>query len=160
MNRRNFLSLLVGSGAALCFSGIGSAQSAASKPADDDAFLDDLSQRSFRYFWEQSDPNTGIVRDRAHTDAHEYAKEKRDIGTTGGTGFAITAMCIGADRGWVSRADALGRVRATLQTFANGPVKNEHGWFYHFLNTQSGQRTGAAYDTAQFGVPPNSNSNR
>ena len=27
-------------------------------------------------------------------------------GSTGVTGFALTAMCIGADRGWISRAKA------------------------------------------------------
>ena len=30
-----------------------------------EAFLDDLQQRSFRYFWEQADPQTGLVPDRA-----------------------------------------------------------------------------------------------
>jgi hypothetical protein len=29
-----------------------------------DAFLEDLSKRSFMYFWEQADPKTGLVRDR------------------------------------------------------------------------------------------------
>src|SRR4051812_7481215 len=33
--------------------------------AEDDAFLEDLSRRAFRYFWEQADPRTGLVLDRA-----------------------------------------------------------------------------------------------
>jgi hypothetical protein len=36
--------------------------------AADDALLEDLSKRSFRFFWEQADPVTGIVRDRSRTD--------------------------------------------------------------------------------------------
>lgn len=118
----------------------------------DQALLDDLARRSFNFFWEQSDPQTGIVRGRAHNDGSDYEKERRDVGTTGGTGFALTAMCIGAERGWVSRAEARERVRATLRAYADGPIKNEHGWFYHWLNVKSGQRTGAAYDAAQFGA--------
>ena len=36
--------------------------------AEDDAFLEDLSRRAFMFFWEQADPQTGIVRDRSRTD--------------------------------------------------------------------------------------------
>src|SRR2546423_11748273 len=36
--------------------------------AQDRAFLTDLERRTFRYFWEQADPQTGLVLDRAHTD--------------------------------------------------------------------------------------------
>jgi hypothetical protein len=120
-------------------------QSVCSVAADtkltDDEFLDDLSQRSFRFFWEQSDPKTGIARDRARTDGSEYEPaERRDEGSTGVTGFSLTAMCIGAERKWVTRADARERVRATLKSFADGPVKNEHGWFYHFIDVHTGER--------------------
>lgn len=160
VNRRNFLSTLAAGGVGFWLRESLRAQVVTTKPSDDDAFLEDLSRRSFQFFWEQSDPHTGIVRDRAHRTGAQYAKEKRDIGTTGGTGFALTALCIGAERQWVSHPDARERVRATLRAYANGPVKQEHGWFYHFLNVQSGQRTGAAYDTAQFGVPADSNSTR
>ena len=34
----------------------------------DDRFLEDLSRRSFAFFWEQADARTGIVRDRSRTD--------------------------------------------------------------------------------------------
>src|SRR6266852_6343144 len=34
----------------------------------DDRFLEDLSHRSFQFFWDQADPATGIIRDRARTD--------------------------------------------------------------------------------------------
>ena len=33
-----------------------------------EAFIDDLQERSFRYFWEQADPKTGLVPDRARMD--------------------------------------------------------------------------------------------
>src|SRR5207247_1852940 len=35
---------------------------------EDKAFLKELSRRSFRYFWEQADPHTGLVLDRARPD--------------------------------------------------------------------------------------------
>src|ERR1700734_1466721 len=33
---------------------------------DDDSLLEDLESRNFRYFWEQANPETGIVRDRCN----------------------------------------------------------------------------------------------
>jgi hypothetical protein len=107
---------------------------------EDEDLLEDLSHRCFRYFWEQSDPQTGIARDRSHADATEYEPEGRDVGSTGATGFALTALCVGADRGWISRSKARERAKATLRSYARGPVTNEHGWFYHFIDVHSGAR--------------------
>ena len=161
MNRRSFFSALAAGGAGVLLPEKLRAGNVPARPARaDDALLDDLSRRSFRFFWEQSDPHTGIVRGRARTDGSEYAQERREIGTTGGTGFALTALCIGAERKWVTREEARERARATLRAYADGPVKNEHGWFYHWLNVKTGARTGAAYDTAQFGAREGSKSNR
>lgn len=151
MRRRDFLS-----GAAALAAG-GCAVRAATPEyrlsAADDALLDDLSHRSFRYFWEQCDPKTGICRGRAKFDGSDYPAERRDVGSTGDTGFAITALCVGAERKWVTREQARERALNTLRAYAEGPVANEHGWFYHWINIRSGERTGATYDTAQLGVP-------
>ncbi len=120
----------------------------------------DLAERCFRYFWEQSDPDTGITRGRARFDGSLYPSARRDVGSTGDTGFGLTAMCIGAERGWITQAQARGRVRTTLKSYADGPVANEHGWFYHWINSKTGERTGATFDTAQFGAPEGKNLKR
>ncbi len=65
--------------------------------AEDDAFLDELSRRSFQFFWDASDPNTGITREHLYWDGSPYPAEIRDAGSTGATGFGITALCIGAE---------------------------------------------------------------
>ena len=109
-------------------------------PKQDKELLEDLAHRCFRYFWEQSDSGTGIARDRAHADGSEYPENGRYVGSTGATGFALTAVCIGAQRGWVSRTEARERVKTTLQSYAHGPVTNEHGWFYHFIDVRNGRR--------------------
>lgn len=161
MNRRNFLASLAAGGAGVLLSEKLRAQSGPFRPSSgDDALLDDLSRRSFRFFWEHSDPHTGIVRGRANTDGSDYAKERRDVGTTGGTGFALTALCIGVERKWVTREAARERARATLRAYATGPVKNEHGWFYHWLNVKTGARTGATFDAAELGARADKNSKR
>ena len=106
----------------------------------DEQLLDDLSHRCFLYFWEQSNPHTGIARDRARADAGLGSADGRYVGSTGATGFALTALCVGAERGWVSRRQARRRVEAALRSYAAGPVANEHGWFYHFLDIRTGAR--------------------
>jgi hypothetical protein len=108
------------------------------RAAEDERLLEDLSHRCFRYFEEQSDPHTGIARDRSRADGD--AGNRYIIGSTGATGFALTAFCIGAERGWISRRHARHRVEAALRSYAEGPITNEHGWFYHFLDVRTGAR--------------------
>ncbi|MDE2292460.1 MAG: hypothetical protein KGL53_10285, partial [Elusimicrobia bacterium] len=42
--------------------------SAAPLAKADAAFVDQVAHRAFRYFWEQADPRTGLVPDRAGAD--------------------------------------------------------------------------------------------
>jgi len=108
--------------------------------AEDDAFLEDLSRRSFLFFWEQADAATGIIRDRARTDGGPSANEAaREIGSIASVGFGLTGMCIAAERGWFPRQEVIERTRRTLQFFAARST-HEHGWFYHFINLRSGAR--------------------
>jgi hypothetical protein len=111
--------------------------------AAQDAFLEDISHRSFQFFWEQSDPHTGVTRDRTGLDGALVEGSARDVGSTGATGFGITALCIGAERGWISRDKARERVLNTLRFYAD-QAKDEHGWFYHFINVITGERNGTS----------------
>jgi hypothetical protein len=107
---------------------------------EDDALLEDLSKRSFLFFWEQADATTGIVRDRSATDGGPSANESaREIGSIAAVGFGLTGMCIAAERGWLPREQVIERTRRTLQFFA-ARMTQEHGWFYHFINLRSGAR--------------------
>jgi hypothetical protein len=108
--------------------------------AADDALLEDLSRRSFMFFWEQADPAIGIVRDRAGRDGGPSANaDAREIGSIAAVGFGLTGMCIAADRGWLPRDQILQRTRTTLRFFAE-KSRHEHGWFYHFINMRTGAR--------------------
>ena len=107
---------------------------------EDDALLEDLSQRAFTFFWEQADPVTGIIRDRAGADGSPSANEgAREIGSIASTGFGLSGMCIAAERGWFPKAQVIERTRRTLQFFAERQA-HEHGWFYHFVDLRSGAR--------------------
>jgi hypothetical protein len=104
-----------------------------------DASLEDLSKRSFLFFWEQADPATGLVRDRARTNGSPPGPKHRDVGSIASTGFGLTGLCIAAERGWAPRDALVARARTTLAFFAERAYQN-HGWFYHWLNIHSGER--------------------
>jgi len=107
----------------------------------DDAFLEDLSRRSFMFFWEHSDSSTGLTLDRAHTDGTAYPKEASNynIASIASNGFGLTGLCVAAERGWLPREEIRRRVRLTLDYFANR-AENVHGWFYHFVDAATGER--------------------
>ena len=63
----------------------------------------------------------------------------RNVGSIAATGFGLTALCIAAERGWITPEQARERARHTLRFFANQAFQ-EHGWFYHWLDTRTGER--------------------
>lgn len=104
---------------------------------EEDAFLEDLSRRSFRFLWEQADSGTGLVRDRSL--AGSTAPDRRTMASSASTGFGLTGLCIAAERGWITRKQALDRTLANLRFYADNSV-HEHGWFYHFVEMTNGAR--------------------
>lgn len=108
-----------------------------SKP--DQEFLEDLSRRSFRYFWEQADPHTGLVLDRARADGSPHDQTHRNVASIAATGFGLTALCIASERRWVEPREARERARATLRFFAER-ARHERGWFYHWMDSKTGER--------------------
>jgi hypothetical protein len=105
----------------------------------DEAFLEDLERRSFQYFWDQASPVTGLVLDRTKTNGSPADEDHRYIASIAATGFGLTAICIAAEHSWITRAAARERVRATLRFFA-GRALQEHGWFYHWMDVNNGDR--------------------
>src|SRR5712691_7740241 len=101
--------------------------------AEDRKFIEDLERRGVLYFWEQSDPSTGLVRDRASADGDPTQGPNRDIASLAATGVGPTALCIGSEHGWIPREQAAERVRNTLKFFSTKAFE-EHGWFYHWMN--------------------------
>ncbi len=105
----------------------------------DELFLNDLQHRLFLYFWEQADPQTGLVADRARTDSSRLDEDHRNVGSIAATGFGLTALCIAAERNWIDSTAATQRTRNTLHFFAERAFQ-KHGWFYHWLDTKTGER--------------------
>ncbi len=103
-----------------------------------EAFLDDLQERTFRFFWDLANPQNGLVPDRWPTPS---------FSSIAAVGFALTAYPIGAERGWITREQARDRVLTTLDFFLAAPhgpaprgMTGHKGFYYHFLDMQSGHR--------------------
>ena len=102
------------------------------------AFLDTLSECTFRWFWDLSDARTGLTPDRWPT---------RSFVSVAAVGFALTAYPIGAEHGWITREQAARRTLTTLRFFrgarqdtANAGCTGYRGLFYHFLHPEDGTR--------------------
>ena len=102
---------------------------------EDDQFLNDVESASFRFFWEQGNPRTGMVKDRTNV----HADRPGDAASIAATGFGLTALCIGAQRGFVSQGEALERLFVTLR-FLWKKLPHHRGFFYHFANPETGER--------------------
>jgi hypothetical protein len=106
-----------------------------------------LEKASFLYFWEQANPYTGLVKDRCTV----HTADKGIVASVAATGFGLTALCIGHERGYVSLSDVRGRVTAALR-FLEGGMPTHRGFFYHWANVNTGERSWdtevSAVDTA------------
>lgn len=101
----------------------------------DEDLLNDYEQAGCLYFWEQANPNTGLVKDRSTpSEFDDY-----DVASIAATGFGLTALCIADKRGYIPSRSVVSRVRATLEFLANR-MYNQHGFFYHFVNLNTGER--------------------
>lgn len=101
---------------------------------DEEKLLRELVEAGVRYFWECADSGTGLVKDRARADGEP---DRRKIGSIAATGFGLTALCIAHHHKLLPEAEE--RVLNTLK-FIWEKLPNEHGFFYHFVDIQTGDR--------------------
>jgi hypothetical protein len=102
---------------------------------DDEQFLLAVETTSFQFFWEQQNPKTGLVQDRCDL----RGGTPGIVASIAGTGFGLTALCIGEKTGLVSRTAALERLFATLN-FLWRKLPQHRGFFYHWANINTGER--------------------
>jgi hypothetical protein len=115
----------------------------------DDALLDLIERASFDYFVHEVNPANGLIKDLCLA----FSKDRYPVASIASTGFGLTALCIGVERGWISREDAYERIVTTLDYFLT-QMQHKRGFFYHFVDMYSGQRAMnseiSSVDTALF----------
>ena len=105
-----------------------------------DPLLDDVHKRTFNFFWETAEPETGLIPDRW---------PKPPFCSIAAVGFALNSYAIGVEHGYVTRAQARARVLTTLrflrdaqQDTSPDQATGYQGFFYHFVNFTTGKRYG------------------
>ncbi|MCY7354234.1 MAG: hypothetical protein LH470_03990 [Lysobacter sp.] len=101
----------------------------------------DIEKRTFQFFWDTTNEKNGLTPDRYPS---------RPFSSIAAIGFALTAYPIGVENGWISRTQAIDRTLTTLKFFRDAPQGAErtgktayHGFYYHFLDMDKGQRYGS-----------------
>ena len=131
----------------LCSAGAAARNTAgyADLPKAQQKMLDELEQRTFEFFRDSANTENGQVPD------HWPQEPTGDyFSSIASVGFGLTAYGIGVERGWMKRSEAVQRTLTTLRSFHDAPqgdepdVTGSHGFFYHFLDMQSGRRYHAA----------------
>ncbi len=111
--------------------------SATTRPMDDGQLMTSVQEATFRYFWDHAHPISGLAFERGRTGKRPDIRH-RPACTSGGTGFGLMALAVGAERGFVSRADAARRT-VTIVTFLQEKADRIHGAWPHWFDGTSGK---------------------
>ena len=117
----------------------------------DAEFLDMVEKQSLQYFVNCTNSANGLVLDRAsNSKSPDFKYAPASIAAVG---FGLAAITAGAERGWISKTAAEEQVKTTLKFFSE-KMESEHGFFYHFVDMETGKRAGdcelSSIDTALF----------
>jgi len=99
----------------------------------DSALVELTQKQTFKYFWDFAHPVSCMARERSNVD-FGYGNE---VVTTGGTGFGIMSVIVGAERGWITR-DTAARFLLKMVNFLL-KANSYHGVFPHWMNGETGK---------------------
>lgn len=100
-------------------------------------------RKSFDFFWQEANtdpdsPGYGLIRDNTEPGMEAMA-------SIASVGFGLSAIVIAVERGWISHTQGAERTLGTLKTFRDH-VEQYHGFFYHFIDMDTGKKYGDTYD--------------
>ena len=103
-----------------------------------DPEVEELQERTFRWFVDTTNRSNGLTPDRW---------PRKTFASIAAVGFALTCWPIGVERGWMTREEARERTLITARFFHDAPqgpeptgVTGHKGFFYHFLDMETGHR--------------------
>ncbi|OGC06344.1 hypothetical protein A2V82_16265 [candidate division KSB1 bacterium RBG_16_48_16] len=106
-------------------SGIDSARSV---KMSDDELLSSVQEAALRYFYDYGHPVSGLARERTGSD---------ETCTSGGTGFGLMTIMVGAERGFITRDSAAVRILKIL-SFLQDVTPRYHGAWSHWIDGTTG----------------------
>lgn len=112
------------------------------------AMLEEM-EASFMFFYEQANsdetsPGYGLINDRYPSNV--------SLSSIASVGFGLAGLPVGIEYDWITEEEGRVRAEKTLDTFLN--MDHYHGFFYHFVEKSTGERSGnsevSIIDTALF----------
>ena len=110
----------------------------------DDELLELIQKEAFYYFWNEANPQTGMVRDGTN----------KNYSSIAATGFGLASICVAVEHKWITKEAGTERALNTLKTLAEIPDNKKNGLFFHYLDmdghlSQEGyEKTVSTIDTA------------
>ncbi len=105
-------------------------------PPDYEKIYTEVQRSTFQYFWDGAEPNSGLARERFHSDG-VYPQNDKHIVTTGGGGFGVMAILVGIERGFITRRQALERFQKIVGFLEK--ADRFHGAWPHWMNGETGK---------------------
>lgn len=109
--------------------------------AEDEALLDAVQRGAFNFLWTAVTPGSGMVVDRTSALAKNFV-------SNAGVGFQLSALVIGVERGWITRAQGEERALSILRTLVNNPTNRHFGMLYHYLDGTTGGQPSESWEHA------------
>lgn len=123
------------------------------KGLNNDQLLETVQKQTFRFFWHNAHPVSGMALERSDTVLAEHywdyineAWDQPNFSTTefgpdacavGGTGFGIMSTIVAVERGWIGRDTAVRRLIKIADFLMNADCF--HGIYPHFMNGRTGK---------------------
>src|SRR5436853_7727892 len=105
---------------------------ASAQELDPVVVVNELQERTFRFFWETANRDNGLIPDRYPTGG---------ASSIAAVGFGLTTYPIGVERGYITREQARERTLVTLRFLDGAPQRADahgpagyQGSFHHFLD--------------------------
>lgn len=100
----------------------------------DTQLLDKVQSDAIKYFWDYAESNSKLARERYHTD---NPGQDASVVSVGGSGFGLLNLLVGAERGYLPRAEVVSRLSTILNFLEN--ADRFHGAWPHWLNGTTGK---------------------
>lgn len=101
-----------------------------------DSLLTLVQERTFQYFWEGAEPNSGLARERFHVDG-VYPENDRNVVATGGSGFGVMTILVGIERGFITRQEGVERLERIVDFLEK--ADRFHGVWPHWIYGETGE---------------------
>lgn len=106
------------------------------KQISEDSLLTLAQERTFQYFWDGAEPNSGMARERYHVDG-VYPHSDKNVVTTGGSGFGVMAIIVGIERGFITREQGVERLEKIINFLES--ADRFHGVWPHWMHGKTGR---------------------